>query len=114
MPPKGTWLPYALLKPCGTLTAYRRHSRRGEHPCRECKDAYNAARGKWREKEKKVTSKNASAYTVSPPCAGQHRPVKEVNRKKQVIWTCEVCGAFLCYWSPSLDTRRKVLEMKKK
>jgi hypothetical protein len=28
-----------LLKPCGTDAAYKRHLRRGEQPCRECKAA---------------------------------------------------------------------------
>ena len=32
------------LKPCGTLAAYRRHTRRREKPCRSCSDASNAYR----------------------------------------------------------------------
>jgi hypothetical protein len=30
------------LEPCGTLAAYRRHSRRGEKPCEACRQARNA------------------------------------------------------------------------
>ena len=30
------------LEPCGTLAAYRRHSRAGEKPCEACRRARNA------------------------------------------------------------------------
>lgn len=61
-----------------------------------------------------MTSKNASAYTVSSSCGKQHRPVKEKNRKGEMFFECEVCGAFLCWQTPQLDTRQKVLEMLRK
>ena len=61
-----------------------------------------------------MTSKNTSAYTVSSSCGKQHRPVRGINRKEKVIWTCEVCGAFLCYQGAQTDTREKVLDMLRK
>jgi hypothetical protein len=33
----------ALVKPCGTEAAYRRHYRRGQKPCQRCIDAHNLA-----------------------------------------------------------------------
>ena len=38
-----SWRPRWNLEPCGTLAAYRRHSRRGEKPCDACREARNAA-----------------------------------------------------------------------
>lgn len=38
------------LKPCGTMAAYRRHLRRGEDPCDECREANTAASAASREK----------------------------------------------------------------
>ena len=110
---KRPFLPPGELRPHGTLAAYRRHQRLREKPCRKCLDEYNrqkAARG-W---GKKMTSKNTSAYTVSPSCIRPHRPVREINRQKRVFYECEVCGAFLCWQTPQTDTREKVLEMLRK
>ena len=33
----------SLLRPCGTLAAYRRHLRRGERPCEACSQASRRA-----------------------------------------------------------------------
>ena len=39
------------LKPCGTTAAYQRHLRRGEEPCRECREAARRAdRGRKRNR----------------------------------------------------------------
>jgi hypothetical protein len=38
-----SWRPRWNLEPCGTLAAYRRHSRAGEKPCEACREARNAA-----------------------------------------------------------------------
>ena len=38
-----SWRPSWNLEPCGTLAAYRRHSRSGEKPCEACRQARNAA-----------------------------------------------------------------------
>lgn len=35
-------LPPVTLAPCGTLAAYRRHTRHGEPIDQACRDAYNA------------------------------------------------------------------------
>ena len=37
-----SWRPRWNLEPCGTLAAYRRHSRAGEKPCEACRRARNA------------------------------------------------------------------------
>ena len=37
-----SWRPRWNLEPCGTLAAYRRHSRRGEKPCEACRETRNA------------------------------------------------------------------------
>ena len=34
--PRNPW-PEDRLQPCGTLAAYRRHQRRGEPPCHDCR-----------------------------------------------------------------------------
>ena len=36
-----SYRPRGDLEPCGTLAAYRRHSRRGEKPCEACRIAAN-------------------------------------------------------------------------
>jgi hypothetical protein len=33
----------AIVAPCGTEAAYRRHYRRGQKPCQRCIDAHNTA-----------------------------------------------------------------------
>ena len=35
---------------CGTVAAYRRHLRRGETPCQECKDANSAEQRERRDR----------------------------------------------------------------
>lgn len=46
--PRRSTLPHtgrgpAATQPCGTPAAYRRHKRRGEQPCPECREVYNRA-----------------------------------------------------------------------
>lgn len=33
--------PWWNLEPCGTLAAFRRHTRHGEKPCQLCREAHN-------------------------------------------------------------------------
>lgn len=44
-----------ITEPCGTLAAYRRHKRKGEVPCAECRTAYNAAHRRYYAKRLGLT-----------------------------------------------------------
>lgn len=49
-----------VLKPCGTLAAYRRHLRHGEQPCDECREENNARRRKPGGKPRKPAEHGSS------------------------------------------------------
>ena len=75
-----SWRPSWNLEPCGTLAAYRRHSRSGEKPCEACRGARNAdgqarrrakAEAFWRER-----AEDDYRASVGLPSLGLERDVR--------------------------------------
>jgi hypothetical protein len=74
-----SYRPWWNLEPCGTLAAYRRHSRRGEKPCEACRQARNAA-GRARRRARAAAFWRAQAEddyraSVGMPSREQERAV---------------------------------------
>jgi hypothetical protein len=75
-----SYRPRENLEPCGTLAAYRRHSRRGEKPCEACRVARNAD-GQARRRAKaeafwRLQAEDACRASAGLPSREQERAVR--------------------------------------
>ena len=68
------------LEPCGTLAAYRRHSRAGEKPCEACRETRNAdSQARRRAKAEafwRAQAEDDYRAAVGLPSLGQERDVR--------------------------------------
>jgi C-5 cytosine-specific DNA methylase len=94
-----SYRPWWNLEPCGTLAAYRRHSRRGEKPCEACRQARNAGnRATRRAKAEafwRVQAEDDYRASAGLPSREQERDVRAL-----VALLAEACDAALCLRGP--------------
>ena len=68
------------LQPCGTRAAYKRHLRRGEEPCRECREAARRAdRGRKR---------NRAQPRELQPCGTYAAYMRHLRRREEPCGAC--------------------------
>ena len=72
------------LAPCGTEAAYRRHLRRGEKPCYECRVASSEARSRRRAKHKPEVE--ALPPAPAPAVTESLSRADELELLRQTIW----------------------------
>ena len=75
-----SWRPSWNLEPCGTLAAYRRHSRAGEKPCEACRVRRNAdSQARRRAKAEafwRAQAEDDYRASAGLPSLGQERDVR--------------------------------------
>ncbi len=76
------------LKPCGTTAAYRRHLRKGEHPCAACLAANAEAK-----KSKVDANRAGAAAVVKLAVAEAPSPPESVDELDRLRWNLRILEA---------------------
>lgn len=79
-------------QPHGTVAAYRRHRRRGEKPCEECREAENARCRVYNSTRRKPAAQVVHASANGYPRCGRPRARNVAGPGEEV--TCGLCLAY--------------------